>query len=351
MLFPLNAHIDSQLLQSDTRYGQALANSAAREALEAAFRDDKLSMGAVIQNTAANPKVRRVAIRDIEDQLLVQAGANTRDLPKAILTFESAITLHNSISGFITVNIEPSTWLSQLFWGIYMCVFMLCAVLLLRYVFVDAHINITLPERPIRKNPETSSASAETFEDEYNSDKDEYRIQITESTPTPITLYYAHVALNVKNIIVLKQQLNGKTFRETFAELESRLDDIGHLYNACTKDWHEDRYLISFSANNQHQAIFNTLCAARLMLDTCGIVHRVPLDLSAQVSVDMESLTDIEMPFVGLSIDDATVNSAKLEDTVHYLEIGDDTTRRLISAFCAPYDALLHKQISQLKRR
>lgn len=319
-------------------YGQTLANTAAREALEATFHGDLVSMRAIMENSANQAHVLLASIHSVDNKLLVQAGTGTQFLPEDAPNYEATITLHDSLAGFVTVTLEPLHWASNRYvvglfslLGLSVFIFIGCLVR-------DKNVSIQLRAKP----------SSEAFPSLSTDIEDTRENNTAESTHTDAAP--AYVALCVKNISVLQQQLNGKMLRATLAELSRVMENIGHLYGARNCHWLGDRYLITFQAGSQADALFNAACSARLMLDLAGIVNRVPLDLAAQLSLSEQALREINMPFVGLAIDTNAAGCEELAEKVEYLEIGDENPeRKLIADFVAPYKALLQKQMHQIR--
>ncbi len=337
---PLNAKIHENKQIHGDAYGQALADTTARESVEALFRNDLVSLRAIAQATANNPFVVRVSLRSVEQETLVQAGPLLHELPSDARTFESSITLHDSIAGAVTVTINTGS----------------SGINMYRYLFTFIVLGAALivlwqarTYKPFKNILSPKHSDEEVIHDENFVSDEEYdalndNVENDEELNNSV---HAYLALCVKNVAVLEHQLNGKTFRHTFKQLEKRLHQVGKLYGLKHCHWLNDRYLLSFSATDQEAALFSAACSGRLMLDLVGIINRVPLDLAAQISLDESSLTEVQMPFVGLAIEGQVQD--QLSGKVEYLTLDESDGRSLISNFAQPYAELLKNQINQFQ--
>jgi len=336
---PLHSTLKTTQERYNEAYGQALADSAARESIEAVFRNDLVSLRAVIQSIADNPLVVRTSVRGIDQQTLVQAGPLLHELPKSAQTFESSITLHDSIAGIVTVTISGPPY-NPLWFVLYCVTVFVCLGFLLANLLKAPLAQIMQQYKAQQADSEnTADKSAPSTENEAENEAHQ---------PLP-KANYAYLSLCLKNVEVLKHQLNGATFRKTFKELEEKVFSIGNLYGLHESRWQDDRFLLCFKSHDEESALFNAACSARLLLDLAGIINRVPLDLSAQISLSEHELTDVDMPFVGLAIAESSPGPELLDSKVEYLHISEHESRKLISKFVEPYADLLKKQMEQFK--
>ncbi len=100
----LRLYQDRQEQQLLGDYGQALANLAARRAVDATLNHDLVSLQVILQDVTQNPRVLLASIHDVENNLLVQAG-DTRSLADAsqVRSFSAAIPLQDSVAGYVSV--------------------------------------------------------------------------------------------------------------------------------------------------------------------------------------------------------------------------------------------------------
>ena len=318
--------------QFNERYGEALVRAAAREAMEAAFRKDLVSLRAIAENLSDNPEVLRASIHDTDNRLLVQAGEERRLAPQHTVDFEAPITVHDSVAGFVRLGLSHKRSHIKL-------VRILCAGLLLSSVICVVFLLLrSLTQTPRTKPAATGARRAHSTQTDDHSPP--------ERTPEPER---AWCVLCVKNMEVLTHQLNGQVYRDTFSELAKRIEHIAKLYGASVDKQLGNRYVLGFRANDSTQALFNAACAARLMLETTAIIHRVPLDLAAQISSSYDELSKADMPFTGLAINglhDCTLLSEK----VSLINVSDEhPERKLVIDFASPYKLLLENQIDQIR--
>ena len=341
VLLPHRDQAESHASMHDDHYGNALAKSAAREAVEATFRKDLISLSAIAESVANNPRVEQVNIYDIEGRVLVQAGLEKHLVSDSAQTYQTTIAMQDSAAGVVAVTLAPLNWQGKRWQPIYFLIMLIAFAYLVWRLYADNFINIKSLTKNWASNHEANeNDDALTLPSEALLDDD------NESDAEPEVAY---AALCIKNVGVLQQQLNGETFRKTFNQVEQKLNKIGQLYGALDCHWEQDRYLIKFGATEQSDALFNSACAAKLMIDLAGITNRIPLDLAAQISLDKHSTIKSTMPFVGLAVHEADDAYDLLNGRIELLDIGeDDSTRKLISAFVQPYSELLKKQIAQL---
>lgn len=313
-------------------YGQSIANIAAQRSVEPSFNNDLVSLRGIVQDAASNPHVLVVTIHDVEDKLLVQAGVKPKLAIDSEQSFTAQITLHESIAGYVTVISNSPPLIPSALRTILLGAMALALAALLWSLWQNGFIRL----------PELSSSNED--DEDQNEDEDYEEAEIEDDGS------FAYAAVCIKNIAVLKQQLDGSTFRKIFASFEALIDDIRLLYNGVDWRWQEDRYIIRFKSprDEEHSALFHAACAAHLALELASILHNIPMDLSAQIDEDDSALSEAMMPFAGLAVSRSNAEFPELKQRVSYLEISESEHRLIISAFNSPYAALLEKQCQQL---
>lgn len=304
-LAPTVQQVDNLISEQRADYGQALANSAARESVEAAFRQDLISLRVIAQAVANNPHVARATIHNVEGKILVQAETEKHLDQRQLYSYQATVALQDSVAGVVTVSIKSSAWKEPLAGWFYKILILLCLGTIAWQTYtqrVFAFHGLALFKQrghatTQRSNDDLSGESNdEEFDeneredtaninlglseltdgaladDEYNKDN-----KITENSDLPDTADNtptgnAYAALCVKNVATLQQQLNGEVFRKTFTSLEAKLNHIAELYGGQDCHWENDRYLIRFNASQQEDALFHAACAASLMLDL-SLIH------------------------------------------------------------------------------
>src|SRR5690606_35432993 len=100
-------HSDHSEREAANHYGQVLAQSAARQAVEATLNQDLISLQAILQEVAQYPRVVGASIRNLENQLLVQSGHNPhQNISGKRYQFTAPIALHNNIAGYLQITLE-----------------------------------------------------------------------------------------------------------------------------------------------------------------------------------------------------------------------------------------------------
>ena len=326
-----------QQQQVITEHVQSLTNNAAQEAVDPLFRKDLLSLQTLMHRLSSNPYIASADIQSIDQQTLAHSGLQQRKLTQQHTHFKAAITLSDSIAGFVSVtSITPG---NDPYFTLFLSLITSCVVVLiwpLRHLFVQVSATLSRVEQTQNSESEIEDTPILTQENE------------TEE-PT-VDNEQAYLAVVVKNMATLQQQLSGTMFRQTVSALETRIQQIAALYGAHHTDWREDRWIITI-VNEQHlDACFNACCAGRLILDLASIINKVPVDICVQVSAQEQDLEGIDMPFVGLAFNCHDDNEETLNEKLEWIAVSEeDTQRKLVSAFKAPYETLLQRQMAQFK--
>ncbi|MFT7558307.1 MAG: hypothetical protein ACI93R_000201 [Flavobacteriales bacterium] len=347
-IFYLN-FVDSAQVRHETlalEYGQSLVNSAAELAEQASFDEKLLSLRVIVQDMTANPHVLTASIHNVENQLLAQAGNRAEQRKQKHQVFTAEITVQETISGYVTATLAPSSLFHASQFIIFSLSYLLFIALGLWALLNNKTFSLTLPALTmITKRPR-------------NNAEDETTIDATTEAAGPLEpiekveteCNYAYAAVCVKNIAVLQQQLDGETFRSIFNLIEKLIEDISLLYDGHSWTWESDRYLIRFrSLDEKHGALFQAACSAYLLLDIAAIIKQIPLDLSAQIANNEGDLASCNMPYVGLAVTGEDAASTELQNRVRYVDLGMNDGRQIISKFESTYAALLEKQAEQLK--
>lgn len=308
------------------QHGQSLAESTAQQAVDPSLHNDLVSLRAICDLTASRPGVSAVAVHDVENQMLVQAGQMPGEGDARHAVFTSPITLNDSLAGYITVAITRQSLISSSAYILLNALWIVLAALCAWSLYRAKTFALEWPQKS------EAPAAPEIEEREV------------------LVEHFAYAALCVKNVAVLRQQLDGGTFRSLFASVETLIEGIMMLYGGKDWRWQDNRYVIRFkSLTDEHSALFQAACAAYLLLDLAAITDNIPLDLSAQIAIDDKELASSHMPFVGLAVEGNIAQIPDLAERVVYLELGPGDDRKIIAEFRAPYAALLEKQSTQLR--
>ncbi len=190
-------------------YGQAMASMAASRAIDATLNHDLVSLQVILQDIADNPRALLASINDVENNLLVQAG-DSKALAKAHApkAFVADIPVHDSVAGFVTVNLETAMDdFGVIFYGFVgvSTVLMLIALLSLRdmtgpFLLADERI-----DRPLAAPVQT------------------------DTTAKP-SVFSSYLELRLSNLALLKQQLSGDRVVHVLTRLEKSIAQTLKLY-------------------------------------------------------------------------------------------------------------------------
>lgn len=353
MFFP-SAH-DAKQKQADS-YGNALAKTAARRGVDAAFGSDLVGLRVILQDSVENPDVRVATVHDVENNLLVQAGEVPYYAQKSDMMFTSPIILHDSIAGYVTVILSTTPSLSpfnSMLIGFCLLLFLAIAAWSL---WQHESLGFYIPTwwktlKNIDLKEQTHAAQDRNTANLNSNDVSKAPLnELEHGSSETAMIHMGYAAVGIKNIASLKQQLNGEVFRATFTAIESKVADVMNLYGGVDYQWLGDRYLLSFSSNeSESEAIFHAACSAYLILELSSLIQNIPLDMSASVSNTPKLANDGSLPLTGLCTDQDGARSASLSARVELIEYEEDHSRMLIIGFNQPYKALLENQRRQLE--
>ena len=330
-------------------YGQMLARTTAARSADAAFNRDLIGMRAVLQDTTQYDKVRVATVHDVENQLLVQAGDFPYYQRKYDQSFTAPITQHDSIAGYATVIVSlppifPVEIITLLF--LLVTVIFISATIL---IFRGGHVQFNWTKKMVRESLQTKFANyippeSITKKTPLNANS------ITEDDlPTSSTMYPAFTLIHVKNIHVIKQQLNGENFRNTLKAMDSIVEDVMRLYGGLEYQWKGNHYQLKFgSRESQSEAVFHAICCAYLIIEIASIVNNVPIDIATLVSLNEQEDNDDPLPYSGLAITADAEEASSLGARLKLIDYGSENGQRLVSEFVQPYKGLLNNQREQL---
>ncbi len=358
--------IVNSLNNRSAQYGQALANLAARQAIDATLNHDLVSLQVILSDVAENPDIANATIHDVENNLLVQAGSrsnNNRRLGKNQRNFTAAITLHNSIAGYVTVTMD-FTSINQVQLEVYW-LFGFMAVLLIALLFSALYFGrswgdpITISRAVI---PIINTPTKKTDEDIF--DEDDHDEQLLPPPAFP----RIELILQFNNLKALSGQLNSKSFRSIAHRIELQLKGVLALYSGQLMQMDSEQAKIAFyPRESTADATFNALCSARLMLMLNRDAAGIQLELAA-VIVERKSETSVlkNLQYQLVEIEDLNellksaangqlfaetelMRDEELNDRIETLDVENFEEVLEVSDFKDPYKTLLSKQLAQLQ--
>jgi len=338
MILPSTHAVNQQFIG---HYGKALADMAAKQAVDATFNHDLVRLHVITQDIVDNPNIKLATIHDVENNLLVQAG-DTRLGRVSGEVFTTPIILHDSIAGYVSVTVDIAFFSQKSVTLLVVSTAILLLVLSIWSLFRSNALE-WLPGEP-RQATKPVDANLESAPTREKSDQSDPSDNI--ESPSEELVF---AVIHVKNLAVLKQQLNGQNYRDTIAKLEQVLTEVVALYGGRGFALQENYYLLDFDAtNNRGEALFHAACSAFLTLELAGIIGKIPLDLAALVASSDQDLNPDTLPFAGLIIDQEASEEVLMQQRVEFMDLGTENGRKVISGFRQPFKNLLDNQRKHL---
>lgn len=329
-------------------YGQVLANSAARQAVDATLQQDLVSLQAILLEVGQYPNVVGATIHNVENKLLVQSGFKPNQAPQGQrYNFSAAIALHNNIAGTleVTLDVPRHTERDYLFFIIWMA--SIFASLFVIWWSIHRHWWSQLKD----KLPTASDLVTAVVE------KMPTIADIPEPEPDAPKQVSVRLSLDITNMNKLYQQLNSEGFAIILRRFETQLQSILNLYNGQRQMLSGETLLIDFTGEAYYECAFRAVCAAQLLsniaaqnpsprLQLAASVH----ELSAPVSANKSLLKDFVVqhnnhlkPCKGEILISQRLIDAELQE---HLDILSDSGKLI--GLKSAYAELLAKQEAQL---
>lgn len=336
-------------------YGQMLARSAARQAVDATLNQDMISLQAILQEVNEYPSVVGATVHNLENKLLVQSGY----LPNQAVRgkryhFTQAIALHNNIAGYLQVTLEVPSLAKdeQEFLFIWLSAIALSLLLIwwsiqlqwwrnLRDKLPIARVAMnrmleripTIPEAPPEPEPELPE-------------------------PPQAPQVAVRLSIHIANMTRLYQQLNSEGFANLVGRFEKQLQDVLTLYRGQRLLLTDEILIIDFIGDAYHDCSFRALCSAQLISNLCARAPSPRLQVTAtiqQIAAPMHaSGQSLLKDFVAQQNDplhpergDILICRRLLDETLlEHAEV--DAQRNKLIQIKAPYCELLVKQEERL---
>ncbi|MFT5083340.1 MAG: putative membrane protein affecting hemolysin expression [Lentisphaeria bacterium] len=345
LILPANSAMSALSLSS---YGEALASMSAHQAQDAAFNHDLVRLQVILEDVIENPNTKLATIHDVENNLLVQAG-ESRFGHEPGQTFSAPIILHDSIAGYVSITVDPSPWSftsAYALMGAFGFLLACLAVWSLLHIGALEIISSTGgghllagDSLPVGDTLLSTDAASEAM-----AEREEVDLHNTENQFDSV-----FSVIHIKNLDVLRQQLNGNNFRTTITRLEQVISDVTALYGGRGFELIDNYYVLTFKASDElGEALFRSACSAYLVLELAGIIDNIPLDLAALVSANKDDVTPEKLPFAGLIVEASAGEDKLFIRRTELVDLGADDGRKVLSSFQQPFQSLLDKQQKQL---
>lgn len=266
-------HVIVESLHNRTaQYGRALADLAARQAIDATLNHDLVSLQVILSDIAENPDVANATIHDVENNLLVQAGqAPDKGRPQANQRYFTApITLHNSIAGYVTVSLGLASVTDverQIYWLFGFMAILLIALTLSALYFGRSWavpLAISRPAIPIVDSPPGP----------------EPELSVSGNAAFP----RVEMVVRFHNLRELSVQLDSRAFRKVSRRIEEQFKGILALYSGQLIQMDAEQARIAFANPEvEREAAFQAVCSAKLLLTLNEQSAQFPLRLSAMI--------------------------------------------------------------------
>lgn len=307
------------------QFGQALASQAARQAVNPTLNQDLISLQVILQELTRHPHITGATIHDVEHQLLVQSGSSEDDS----VSHSAPIALHNNVAGYLRIATAPPSVSVQdwRFFGLWSLLVLLA---------------MAAPWAPgaiaLRRGSEPDTAEPELPE-----------VPLGE----PVTV---RLALELRNLSVLHQQLNLDSFSQLVARLEEQLQGILTLYGGRRHALAQQWLLLDFDGYDSSDCAVRALCSAWLLTELASTNPGPKLRLSARVFPVSDAQRDSLLRELVTQLGDGTPHAtgiflaeALLDESVQeHLQLDPDSGR--LQDIRPAYKALLQKQQNQLQQ-
>lgn len=329
-------------------YGQVLANSAARQAVNATLQQDLVSLQAILLEVGQYPNVIGATIHSVENKLLVQSGFKpNQEIQGRRYEFSAPIALHNNVAGYLEVvlDVPRHSERDYRFFMIWM------AAIFFSLLVIWWSIQRQWWSQ-LKDNLPSASDIVTAVVEKMPTIND-----IPEPEPELPKEVSVRLSLDIVNMGKLYQQLNSESFAIVLRRFEKQLQGVLNLYSGQRQMLSGETLIIDFTGEAFYECSFRAVCAAQLLnsltakspsprLHLAAAVH----ELSAPVSSNKSLLKDFVVQHNNhLKPDKGEILiSQRLidNDLQEHLDIVSDSGK--LVGLKAPYASLLAKQEEQL---
>lgn len=339
------------------QYGQALANLAARQAVDATLNNDLVSLQVLLSDIADNGRVIGATIHNVENRLMVQGGHNPSQAPvsrELRRSYTAVISLHDSIAGYVTVTLSMQPQhlarqylLWQFLWGCLALTLMLSSIALL-----SDHLKKRASAQ--QEDDEEAEYLTEAVPIVQHLQVVDQKVKIPiKIRPTPEVC--VSLCLKIHNIDTLSRQLNKHSFNGVLDAFEQQIHSVVRLYNPERRPGKADEVELCFKGDSLAEISFSALCSAQLLLSLCMNRGGPALKLGAQIS-PLDDSTNLVARYERQHASEAL----PMQVLIHPSLLCDELLSRIVVAqdehtvdarlvqIAAPYGDLIEKQTRQL---
>jgi uncharacterized membrane protein affecting hemolysin expression len=313
-------------------FGQIMATMAAQEAMDSTLNHDRLSLQILLEDITQHRIIVNAAIYDVEQKLIVQAGATENLTKDNVRHFSAPIALDNTISGNIVLAID-TTYPSSIHYTVVLILITSILASLALLCLYRGIIGVTTTDNRV-KPPTTDLLRGD---DENN-------------TNDTILLTF-----DIKNINTLHQRLNSDLRKTIIDHLFQHIQKALSLYNGTLIYIGSNSIALSFE---RHNAIFNAICCGYIVCELNKKQGNFSLILTARIHNAPQKITVNKQLLLlrNNAMDDTaglTIEKVLLKDNDlgSYLLINSEEKRSpfiKIRGFQTAYAELLDNQLKHL---
>lgn len=340
------------------RYGQILATSTARQAVDATLNQDMVSLQAILQEVGQYPNVIGATLRNVDNKLLVQSGYRPNQAPLGKrYNFTAPVALHNNVAGYLEVTLEvPRRTAHDEFFLICWAAAVTGCLLI---IWWSIHRRWWSALRD--KIPSADQIVTAVVDKIPTIAEAEMPVEPEPPAPAVPKKVSVRLSLHIVNLSKLYQQLNNEGFNGVVRRFEKQLQGLLSLYNGQRQLLTDDTLLIDFSGEEFHECSFRAVCCAQILINMAARNPSPRLQLAAAIQPLPEPPQSAGCALVkeflvqhnnSLKPDknDILVNGSLLDTILQHHAEFDLNSGKLIQ-IKAPYSEYVSKQEEQLLLR
>lgn len=244
------------------RYGQIIAASTARQAVDATLNQDMVSLQAILQETGQYPNVVGASLHNVDNKLLVQSGYRPNQVAQGKrYSFTAPVALHNNVAGYLEVTLEvPRRTVHDEFFLMCWAIAVSGALLIIWWSIQRrwwSNLRDKIPSADkivtavVDKIPTIAEAAPEPEPE----------------TPAPPAQVKVRLSMQMVNLSKLYQQLNSEGFNGVLRRFEKQLQALLSLYNGQRQLLNNDTLQIDFVGEEFHECSFRAICCAQILMN------------------------------------------------------------------------------------
>lgn len=261
------------------RYGQILATSTARQAVDATLNQDMVSLQAILQEVGQYPNVIGATLRNVDNKLLVQSGyrPNQPNTGKRY-NFTAPVALHNNVAGYLEVTLEvPRRTVHDEFFLLCWAAAVTCSLLIIWWSIHRRWWSAFRDKMPTANQIVTAVVDKIPTIAEPQEPEPEPEVPVI---PKKVSV---RLSLHIVNLSKLHQQLNSEGFNGVVRRFEKQLQGLLSLYNGQRQLLSGDTLLIDFSGEEFHECSFRAVCCAQILINMAARNPSPRLQLAAAI--------------------------------------------------------------------